>query len=186
MVSTNKCFVPSASSQRWRRFQSTRTSLLSFKRRWLTAQIFVNRFSHFHWLLPALIFHFEASEFSIRTQLKTVKKKEFAMDEGEAEARFIHLNYLTFIYCNKMGRLWQVKLKTTSMLFSDISISINLQKVCEMGPYYAFNWRDHVTIFFVTSNVFHPRPRSGRCKWQPCSTRHSLVSFIHLPCRDFC
>ena len=28
----------------------------------------------------------QASEFSIRTQLKTVKKKEFAMDEGEAEA----------------------------------------------------------------------------------------------------
>merc|ERR1712107_356963 len=27
----------------------------------------------------------KASEFSIRTQLKTVKKKEFAMDEGEAE-----------------------------------------------------------------------------------------------------
>merc|ERR1712181_192719 len=29
----------------------------------------------------------EASEFSIRTQLKTVKKKEFAMDEGEAEKK---------------------------------------------------------------------------------------------------
>ena len=28
-----------------------------------------------------------------------------AEDEGEAEARFIHLNYLTFIYCNTMGRL---------------------------------------------------------------------------------
>merc|ERR1712027_294182 len=29
----------------------------------------------------------KASEFSIRTQLKTVKKKEFAMDEGEAEKK---------------------------------------------------------------------------------------------------
>lgn len=75
-----------------------RTSLLSFKRRWVPALIFstlkFDRFLHFHWILPALIFHFQASEFSIRTQLKTVKKKEFAMDEGEAEARFI----LFFIY----------------------------------------------------------------------------------------
>merc|ERR1712110_1055992 len=29
----------------------------------------------------------KASEFSIRTQLKTVKKKEFAMDEGESEKK---------------------------------------------------------------------------------------------------
>ena len=48
--------------------------------------------------------HFQASEFSIRTQLKTVKKKEFAMDEGEAEARPIHFVHSSFISFNKMGR----------------------------------------------------------------------------------
>ena len=46
----------------------------------------------------ALILDFQASEFSIRTQLKTVKKKEFAMDEGEAEARLIIFSIHLFKY----------------------------------------------------------------------------------------
>ena len=67
-------------------------------------------FLNFHRENPALIFHCQASEFSIRTQLKTVKKKEFAMDEGEAEARFI---YLFIIYLDNM--MGQVKNKTMAI-----------------------------------------------------------------------
>ena len=182
MVSTNKCFVPPASSQRWRRFQSTRTSLLSFKRRWLTAQIFS---TDFHWLLPlpALIFLFWGVWVQHPDPAEDCQKERVCHGRGRGWGKIYSFNLFIIYLSNKMG---QVKRKQHPFYFLKFLVlfickmSVNWVLIIPSTQQMMLQYSLLPLMFFTLVHA------AGRCKCQRCSTRHSLVSFIHHPCCDFC